>query len=74
MYSLTMMLLSLDTIWHLIIPKYHMTFLTALTHCLKGFMRQSACLVVNQITVDSYRFLFGCTTVGQASDSMAALT
>ena len=33
-------------------------------------MRQSACLVLNQITVYSYGFLFNCTTVGQASDSM----
>ena len=37
-------------------------------------MRQSACLVVNPITVDSYGFLFNCTTVGQASDLMTALT
>ena len=37
-------------------------------------MRQSACLVVNPITVYSYGFLFNCTTVGQASDSMMALT
>ena len=37
-------------------------------------MRQSACLVVNHITVDSYGFLFICTTVGQASDLMTALT
>ena len=37
-------------------------------------MRQSACLVLNQITVYSYGFLFNCTTVGQASDSMTALT
>ena len=36
-------------------------------------MRQSACLVLNPITVYSYGFLFNCTTVGQASDSMAAL-
>ena len=35
-------------------------------------MRQSACL--NPITVYSYGFLFNCTTVGQASDSMTALT
>ena len=27
-------------------------------------MWQSACLVVNPITVDSYGFLFNCTTVG----------
>ena len=36
-------------------------------------MRQSASLVLNPITVYSYGFLFNCTTVGQASDSMAAL-
>ena len=33
-------------------------------------MRQSAFLVLNPITVYSYGFLFNCTTVGQASDSM----
>ena len=37
-------------------------------------MRQSACLVLKEITVYSYGFLFNCTTVGQASDSMTALT
>ena len=37
-------------------------------------MQQSACLVLNPITVNSYGFLFNCTTVGQASDSMTALT
>ena len=37
-------------------------------------MRQSACLVLNPITVYSYGFLFNCTTFGQASDSMTALT
>ena len=36
-------------------------------------MRQSACLVLNPITFYSYGFLFNCTTVGQASDSMTAL-
>ena len=35
-------------------------------------MRQSACLVVNPITVYSYGFLFNCTTVGRASDSMTS--
>ena len=33
-----------------------------------------ACLVLNPITVYSYGFLVNCTTVGQASDSMTALT
>ena len=37
-------------------------------------MRQSACLVLNPITVNSCGFLFNCTTVGQALDSMTALT
>ena len=37
-------------------------------------MRQSTCLVLNPITVYSYCFLFNCMTVGQASDSMMALT
>ena len=37
-------------------------------------MRQSAGLVLNPITVYSYDFLFNCTTVGQASDSLTALT
>ena len=37
-------------------------------------MRQSACLVLNPITVYRYGVLFNCTTVGQASDSMVALT
>ena len=37
-------------------------------------MRQSVCLVLKPITVYSYGFLFNCTTVGQASDSMMALT
>ena len=37
-------------------------------------MRQGVCLVVKPITVSSYGFLFNCTTVGQVSDSMTALT
>ena len=37
-------------------------------------MGQSACVVVNTITVYSYGFLFNCMTVGQDLDSMMALT
>ena len=37
-------------------------------------MRQSACQVLNPIMVCGYGFLFNCMTVGQASDSMTALT
>ena len=31
-------------------------------------MRQTACLVVNPIKVNSFAYLFNCTTVGQALD------
>ena len=37
-------------------------------------MRQSACLVINPITVDGYAALFICTPVDRASDSMMAPT
>ena len=37
-------------------------------------LQKSACLVLNPIMVYSYGFLFNCMTVGQASDSMTALT
>ena len=37
-------------------------------------MRQSACLFINQITVDGYATLFICTPVDRASDSMMAPT
>ena len=37
-------------------------------------MRQSACLVINPITVDGYAALFNCTPVDRASDSMMAST
>ena len=37
-------------------------------------MRQSACLVINPITVDGYAAFFNCTPVDGASDSMMAPT
>ena len=37
-------------------------------------MRQSACLVINPITVDGYATLFNCTPVDGASGSMMAPT
>ena len=37
-------------------------------------MRQTACLVINSTSVDSYASLFNCTMVGRASDSMTAST
>ena len=35
-------------------------------------MRQSACLVINPITVDWFASLFNCTSVDRKSDSMIA--
>ena len=37
-------------------------------------MRQSACLVINPITVDNFAALFNCTPVDLASDAMMAPT
>ena len=36
-------------------------------------MRQSACLIVNPITVNSYVYLFNCTADGQDLDPITAL-
>ena len=36
-------------------------------------MRQSACLVINPITVDNFAALIHCTPVERASDSMMAV-
>ena len=37
-------------------------------------LQQTACLVVNPITVGNFAFLFNCMQVGQTSDSMRVLT
>ena len=37
-------------------------------------LQQTACLVVNQITVGNFAFLFNCMPVGQTSNSMMVLT
>ena len=39
-----------------------------------NIMRQSACLVINPITVNNFASLFNCPPVGRASDSMMAPT
>ena len=36
-------------------------------------LQQTACLVVNPITVGNFAFLFNCTPVGRTSDSMTVL-
>ena len=37
-------------------------------------MRQSACLFINPITVDSYAALYNCTPADRTSDSMMVFT
>ena len=37
-------------------------------------LQQTACLVVNPITVGNFAFLFNCTPVGRTSDSMMVTT
>ena len=37
-------------------------------------LQQTACLVVNPITVSNYAFLFNCTLLGRTSDSLTVLT
>ena len=37
-------------------------------------MQQSACLVINPLTIDNFTALFNCTSVDRASDSMMAPT
>ena len=42
--------------------------------CNINILQQTACLVVNPITVDNFAFLFNCTLVGRNSDSMTVPT
>ena len=54
-------------------------FIKIISHYLKidyniNVLQQTACLVVNPITVGNFVFLFNCTPVGRTSDSMIVLT
>ena len=51
----------------------HWSFVTLHGDCL-AFIREFACLVVNQITLDNFAALFNVTPVDRASDSMMART
>ena len=42
--------------------------------CNISVLHQTACLVVNPITVGNFAFLFNCTPVGRTSDSMTVPT
>ena len=39
-----------------------------------GVLRRTACLVVGPVAVGGFAFLFGCTPVGRASDSVVVPT
>ena len=39
-----------------------------------NILQQTACFVVSPITVGNFAFLFTCTSVGRASDSMTVPT
>ena len=52
---------------------FHYHFKKVIVRCKKigyniDLLLQTACLVVNPIKVNSYAYLFNCTTVGRASD------
>ena len=54
-------------------------FIKVISHCKKigyniNVLQQTACFIINPITVGTFAFLFNCTPVGQTSDSMMVLT
>ena len=49
------------------IRRYHLSGLKLIGYNI-NVMRQTACLVVNPIKVNSFAYLFNCTTVGRTSD------
>ena len=56
-----------------------MQFIKITTHYKKicyniNVLRQTACLVVNPVTVGNFAYLFDCTLAGRTSDSMMDLT
>ena len=52
-------------------------FIKTISHYKKigyNVLQQTACLVVNPITIGNFAFLFNCTPVGQTSDSVMVPT
>ena len=54
-------------------------FVGVVSHCRRigyniNVLQQTACLVVNPITVGNFAFLFNCTPVGRTSDSVVVQT
>ena len=59
--------------------KFSAQFIKIISHYKKigyniNVLKQTACLVVNPITVGNFAILFNCTPVGRTSDSMTAPT
>ena len=59
--------------------KFSAQFIKIISHHKKigyniNVLHQTACLVVNQITVGNYSFLFNCTLADRTSDSMTVPT
>ena len=59
--------------------KFSAQFIKIISHYKKigyniNVLQQTACLVVNPITVGNFAFLFNCTPVGRTSDSMMVPT
>ena len=64
--------------WPPLLPKAESCF-KIISHYKKigyntNVLQQTACLVVNPITVGNFSFLFNCTPVGRTSDSMMVPT
>ena len=60
-------------------PHFSAQFIKIISHYKKiGYnmyaLQQTACLVVNPITIGNFYFLFNCTPVGRTSDSMTVPT
>ena len=58
---------------------FQRSFIEIISHYKKigyniNLLQQTACLVVNPITVGNFAFLFNCTPVGRTSDSMTVPT
>ena len=59
--------------------KFSVQFIKTISHYKKigyniNVLQQTACLVVNPITVGNFAFLLNCTPVGRTSDSMTVPT
>ena len=54
----------------ILVKAYLYCFIYWILHINLNVLQQTACVVVNPITVDNFAFLFNWTLVGRTSDSM----